>query len=231
MPHNRFFSQEKLIKNALITIDKDQSKHIKVMRKKSGDTIELINGNNQLALAEMINDSTAKIIRVSEKKPPKQKIILAQSFLKTSKLDLILEKATEIGISEFILFKADHSEIPIITPNKLARFSTILISAIKQCGRLDLPKITIISKLSELKKFKHHYLFGDTQSDSFLNIKNIPDENICFLIGPEKGFSSKETAFLKNDLKASGVKINENILRTETAAITASVLLSQKVLY
>jgi 16S rRNA (uracil1498-N3)-methyltransferase len=140
-----------------------------------------------------------------------------------------MEKCTELGVAEFILFKSEFGEIDELSKNRLERIILIVISAMKQCGRLDLPSVTIINKLSELKNKNYIFLFGEENSLEYLDINTLRkvSQPICFLTGPEKGFSEKELEFMKEELRASQVKINNNILRAETAPITAAALLSQ----
>ena len=232
MPHDRFFSKELLTEKSVITLEKTEAAHIHVMRKKVGDIIEIINGKNILSHAQILSispkETVVEIIDIVKEKPTQTKIILVQSFVKSSKLDLILEKATELGVDEFILFKADQSEIVKFSDEKEKRFHSLLISAVKQCGRLDLPKITFIPNLYNLKQNSCSYFFGDPDSSTLFSARQYRNHNTCFIIGPEKGFSNKEILFLKTKLKALGVKINKNILRTETAAICVAALLAHK---
>lgn len=233
MPHSRFFLKEDFSKNKDLIIQDEELHHLDVMRKKDHSIIEVVNGKNQLAKAEIIclsqKQVTLKIIEVSSSPPPLPKIIIAHPFLRTQKLDLIFEKCTELGAAEFILFKAAHSEISDLSVNKKNRIESILVAAIKQCGRLDLPKVTFMDSLLELKKMDYFFLLGDADSSFAINIGEFKKitKPICFLTGPEKGFTEKEINFCKSELKALLVTVNINILRSETVPIAAMALLSQ----
>ena len=238
MPQNRYFIKYiHFTLNTSCQLKNDEFHHLcNVMRAKINDRVEIINGKNQLAKAKIIEIKSKyailhieKVIEIPQKTP---KIILAQALLRQNKLDLILEKATEVGIFEFILFKAQNSEIIKIKKEKRKRISSILISAIKQCGRLDLPKIQIVENIEEFKKNDFEYFFADPQSSFSFEICKLKklkktEKPICFFVGPEKGFTEEEVSFFNNFLKAKPIKLNTNILRAETASLCAATLLSQ----
>lgn len=258
MPKNRFYFNSPLKKNTSIKIDTKEVLHIqKIMRKKQGDIIEIINGQGFLASSEIVKIDKKfievkinKIIFEEEKKP---KIFLLQPFLKFPNIELVLEKCTELGCSEFWFFESENSEKPKISKNKLDRFNTILTSAIKQCGSLYLPKIKFFDSLEGIKNKllkngnikniqgnktlkknleSRNIFFGYRfTSNSLLDIycknkQNIKDTNIYFIIGPEKGFTKNENLFLENSLKALPINLNSNTLRAETASIAASCIIS-----
>lgn len=225
MPHDRFFSNEPFSKNQIIELKDSEFHHLKVMRIKPNDQIELINGKNQLATASLISiDQKTALLKIENliEKKKKNEIILAISFLRQNKLDLILEKATELGVTQFFFFPSKNSELDSLSPNKKERMESILISAIKQSGRLDLPKISILKNIKEFESYGFDFCYGDINGGSF----QITSKPICFFIGPEKGFTAEEVFLLENSLKAKSIKLNDNILRSETAAICAATLLS-----
>ena len=233
MPHSRFFLDEPFHLNKEIILSGPEFHHIGVMRKEIGEIIEVVNGKNQLSTAKITNFTsksiTLKIIEITENKLDKPSIILAQAMVRPPKLDLVLEKCTELGVSEFILFKADYSETETISQNRQQRINSLLTSAIKQCGRLDLPKFSFMDNMKKFKGLDYQFLYGDLSCSSYIDLNKLQNSKnpLCFLVGPEKGFSEKEKTFLKEELKALPVKINKNILRTETAAISAISILAQ----
>lgn len=228
MPHNRFFTPKPFFKNEEIRIQDDEVHHFHVMRVQEKDTIELINGKNQLAEALVISIAKKEVIlkiqNVTHGTHVKEKI-LGLALLRSMKLDLILEKATELGITKFFFFPSQNSEIEELSPNKITRMENILISAIKQCGRLDLPEIHFLKEIKELIRNDFDYFLGEMSAHESIFQISISKKPICILIGPEKGFSSTEILFFQTSLKAKPVKLNDNILRSETAAICAAALL------
>lgn len=129
MPAYRFYQLE------------DDTHHmIKVMRVRPGDTVELVDGKGTLSTAKLLNNGELEIISTTfeERRPP---CILAQALPKQNKLELIIEKATELGASEFWLFPGEQSERTALSDNHRRRLDQLLISAMKQCGTLYLPTI------------------------------------------------------------------------------------------
>ncbi|MCH9613908.1 MAG: Ribosomal RNA small subunit methyltransferase E [Chlamydiia bacterium] len=184
------------------------------MRNHEGDTIELIDGKGALHLAR-IDTLTKKeahlTILETTTTPPKDPLkTLIQGLPATpNKLKLILEKGTELGIDAFHFFGAK-------TPS-LDKLHTTLIGAIKQCGRLHLPSLAFHSHLEDIPLSPSYY--GDPQG------AQLEPGRHTFVIGPESGFTHTEIAHL-NAQKSLPTRLSNHILRTETAAIIASHLLS-----
>ncbi|NGX52081.1 MAG: Ribosomal RNA small subunit methyltransferase E [Candidatus Anoxychlamydiales bacterium] len=236
MPKDRYFIDQDLKKNSSLEIKDKEAHHIKTLRKKTGEFVEVINGKGFLAKAKIENfDKKSIKIRVIDvffEKEKKQKLILVQAFIKPNKLEFLLEKTTELGIDEIWLFKSKNSEKLNFSKNRLNRMKFILIAAIKQSGRLYLPKIKIFDSIKDIKNFdsNKNIYFGDVEKkakryvDVYKNRTKQSNEDkktSYFFIGPEMGFFLTEISYLKNNLQAIGVKINSNILRAETAAIAA----------
>jgi 16S rRNA (uracil1498-N3)-methyltransferase len=133
-------------------------------------------------------------------------------------LEWTLEKATELGATEFWLFPGKRSEKKDLSKSQIHRLETILINALKQCGRLYLPKIILKPPLEEWQIPSGSLFFGDFSTTTPL--KKTFDDTVTFFIGPEKGFSPAETLLLREKFKAHPISLHENILRAETAAIT-----------
>lgn len=234
MPKDRYFIDQDLKKNSSLEIKDKEAHHIKTLRKKEGELIEVINGKGFLAKAKIENfDKKSIKIRLLDvlfEKEKKQKLILVQAFIKPNKLEFLLEKTTELGVDEIWLFKSKNSEKLNFSKNRLDRMRSILIAAIKQSGRLYLPKIEIFESIKDIKNIDGNIYFGDLKKEAkrLLDVyKNKTKQskedkkNSYFFIGPEMGFFLGEISYLKNDLKATGIKLNNNILRSETAGIAA----------
>lgn len=226
MPHNRFFVHQPLKNQKSITIQDTELKHLHVMRVETEETIELINGKGFLATAKMVQKDRKKaeleILNLKEEKQT-QRSILALGLIKIPLLEWVLEKATELGITDFWIFHAEKSMSIRISASKQERFQQILISSIKQCGRLFLPKIEFFDSLQKLPSFSGEKFYGDIAgTDSFKTTK----DSALIAIGPESGFSEKEESFLKKNYY-KGISLHKNILRAETAAIIGSYQLSQ----
>lgn len=228
MPENRFYLDSPFHEKNCVELREDEFHHLKVMRKNLGDPLELVNGKNELAecTLESITKNSAriqieKIFRVS---PKQRKIILAQALTRPAPLEYIIEKGTELGATEFLLFPAERSEKKELSENQRRRLHLITISAMKQCGRLDLPTILEKPSLSRWAHFAGAKYFGDVREKAPRIASSPSQEDILFFIGPESGFSDQEVKILEN-LQAKGVKLHENILRVDTAAIAALILM------
>jgi 16S rRNA (uracil1498-N3)-methyltransferase len=219
MPAGRFFAPISLKNN--LTLEGEEFHHLaKVMRVRLGETIELVNGQGEFAEAEVIalNKKNCELKILSHKKvpPPEQSLILALALTRPASLEWTLEKATELGATEILLFPGERSEKKDLS--KSHRLETIVINALKQCGRLYLPKIILKPPLDQWPPPTGSLFFGDFSTP--VPLKGPFDKIVTFFIGPEKGFSPAETLLLKEKFKARPICLHENILRAETAAIT-----------
>ncbi|PTM10458.1 MAG: 16S rRNA (uracil(1498)-N(3))-methyltransferase [Bacteroidetes bacterium] len=209
------------------TFDKEESKHIvKVLRKSGGDILNITNGNGWLFDAEIINADLKRClvnINNSKQKPRKDyKLHLAVAPTKMNdRFEWFLEKATEIGIDTITPILCDHSERKVI---KLDRFEKVLQSAMKQSLQYYLPTINALTSYSSFikqdlkgQRFIAHCEITDRKS---LKRELQPNKDITILIGPEGDFSVKEIemALQQNFIP---VTLGNTRLRTETAAIVA----------
>lgn len=227
MPAARFFIDSELREGDLVTLSDDEAFHLtKVMRKASGATIELINGKNQLAIATVEKGSHCRILSVENASPPHLPIILLQALPRLNKLDWIVEKGTELGMTELWLFPGERSEKGDLTPTQQQRLHHLAVAAMKQCGRLDLPTILLKPPLLSWTALPCRGYFGDVDPKApfFLSCLD-KSEGICFCVGPESGLTELEEAHLRQ-LDARGVRLHPNILRTETAPLVALSLIN-----
>ncbi len=221
MPAGRFFIAAPL-KNTL-TLEGEEFHHLaKVMRLRIGETLELVNGQGEFSEAELISldkkSCQLKILSHQKTPPPDKTLILALALTRPASLEWTLEKATELGATDFWLFPGERSEKTELSPSQLHRLETILINALKQCGRLYLPKIVLKPALAKWEHPSGSLFFGDLSSHAPL-LKGPFSNPVTFFIGPEKGFSPEETRLLREKFKAHPISLHENILRAETAAI------------
>ena len=209
----------------LQTLNKEESKHcLKVLRKKKNDKIFVTDGLGSFYECEIKEEikNELKVEILNKKKIKKKPIIeLAISFPKQRiRSEWIIEKATEIGVSiitPIICEKSERIKINYDRMNKIA------ISSMKQSLRTYLPIISKMQKFSEFikksnldQKFIAHCKYDSNKE----KIKNNKKKTSCILIGPEGDFSDKEIISAKK-FQFKTVTLNDNRLRTETAAIIA----------
>lgn len=235
MPHNRYYIDALFEKNGTVHLSNSEWNHlVRVSRSRKGDTVELINGRGQLALATVQelrkNDAALVLDEIIKEIPPLPQLILAQAIPRMNHLEWIIEKGTELNVTSFWLFPGSLSEKGSLSDTQMARLKHLCISAMKQCGRLDLPEIVLKPPLAKWPPTKGTLLFGDVAGNApYLwdaPLSNPPSPMIIF-IGPEKGFDPKEHHHLSKVFKANGVRLHPNILRAETAPLVALALIQR----
>lgn len=222
MPANRFFTPSPL-NQGTISLSGEELHHLTVMRLRPEDPLELVNGSGELAQGTLLSlDKKTALIHISHyhcAPAPKPTLILAQALPKFPLLEWIIEKGCELNVSEFWLFPGELSEKKDLSAQQTTRLNSLTISALKQCGRLFLPKIILKPPLKKWSSLPGTLLFGDT-SPTAPPLTPPFSDLITFCVGPEKGFSPSEITYLKT-LSAKGVRLHSNILRTETAGLVA----------
>jgi len=235
MPAERYFIEEDLNLHETKILKETEFHHlVRVMRAKKGELVELVNGRGSLAtgiIQEISKDKAFIVIQdLVTTAPRTTSVILAQAMPKINRLDFILEKGTELGADEFWLFPGQLSVKKEFFPHQLERLQALTIAAMKQCGRLFLPKITLKPELNQWPlQVEHRAFFGDVDPQAPLfsqqwNQTGHLGSPIIFFIGPESGFTDKETTLLKQK-GVQGVRLHSNILRTDTAPIMALSLI------
>lgn len=229
MPVERFFIENPLQESSTVTLTDSEFHHLThVIRCQEGETVELINGKGALAQASILSikkkEAVLNITKTSFEPPQTIEIVLAQAIPRMNRLDTILEKGTELGVTQFWLFPSELGERKELTAHQLERQKGILIAAIKQSGRLFLPQIVLKPKLSQWKKLPYTAFYGDLSSQA-KPLKEQQFESAIIFIGPESGFTQDEEAVLQQ-LGVIGIRLNNHTLRTDTAAIAALAIIT-----
>ncbi len=225
MPINRFFHPIDLTQNISFYLPKEEIKHLKkVLRKLPGDQIDVVNGRGTLAQGIIQDDYSIHVQSTSTQEKPKKETILIQAIGLQTHLEMIIEKGTEIGIDQFWLFFSTHSTSNSLSENKRLRLDKITKAALKQCGRLHLPKITIFPSKEELPQISSPPLLMHEQGNSTSTISS-KTHSPTAIVGAESGLTEEEIQFFINKRQAYPVKIHENTLRSETAALVSSIII------
>lgn len=239
MKEKRFYYNGDIFEGSKIVLEDEEFHHLaNVMRARVDDGVCLFNGNGNFYFGKItqINKKNAEIsINFVEKSENEPKIDLSiyQALAKGDKLSLIMQKITEIGASNLVLFESDFCDVKSNT-SKQERLDSISVSAAKQCGRASIVNTTGILNIKECaEQIKNYDAFfvayeaEDGQTLSNYLIKNKDKlKNIAIMIGAEGGFSEKEIAILKEN-GAKIVSLGNRILRTETASIVCAGLAMQ----
>ena len=232
MSNIRLFFNESLYINLKSKLDKTQSHYIhKVMRIKEGQNFSLFNQSGEFEakveniIRGIVEFSVEKKLRSADN--PRE-IWLAFTPIKLNYLNLMIQKATELGVTRFIPLLSDRTVVRKINEKRVKK---IIVEASEQSNRLNLPTLDKLKNLEEFLKENIDITihFGDLNSkNKKIDIKR--DEPLCILIGPEGDFSIKEREIISKMKNIIPININKNILRSETAAISMISIISYTLL-
>ena len=226
MSNVRLFLSENLSINFCSKLNKSQSHYLnKVMRIKENQNFSLFNEKGEWEAK--INNISKGIVEFSITKQLRQKenlkeIWLAFSPIKSNYFNFMIQKSTELGITKFIPIITDRT---IVRKINLERIKKIIIESCEQSNRLNPPSIEKpVSFENFIKKNENiDIIFCDLNIDNrSLNLKILKNNKpLCILIGPEGDFSEHERQKIIKLKNVQLLNINKNILRSETAAISA----------
>ena len=228
MGYIRLFFKESLSINLNSKLDKSQSHYIfKVMRMSEGKSFSLFNDSGEWeAKIKEINKGIVDFVIVKKlrSKNNSSEIWLAFTPIKLNYLNFMIQKATELGVTKFIPILSERTIVRNINEKRIKK---IIIEASEQCNRLNIPSLDkLISFDQFLKLHKNtNIVFGDLNSNNS-KIKYDKKKPMCVLIGPEGDFSEKERDKILGLNNICSLKFNDNILRTETAAISMISILN-----
>ena len=227
MGNIRLFFSESLSLNLSSKLDKSQSHYLtKVMRIKVGESFSLFNKSGEWETK--INEISKGVVEFIVTKQLRHKenskeVWLAFSPIKSNYFNFMIQKATELGVTKFVPIITDRT---IVRKINYERVKKIIIEAAEQSNRLMVPKI---EKAQNLKSFleknnnKVNMIFGDINAKNQKLDPKIKKEikPICIIIGPEGDFTENEREQILKFKDLQSLKINNNILRSETAVISA----------
>jgi 16S rRNA (uracil1498-N3)-methyltransferase len=233
----RIYLDKKLDLGLDLILEKEDSHYLKnVMRIKQGDNIFLFNSKDGEFKAEIISfdkkNTRVKLISKIENSNKRAEISLIFSLIKSSKLDYLIQKCTEIGVKDFIPVVSDKSVAKNIN---IKRFEKIIKESCEQSNQIFLPTIQEVEKLEKKLKLldKNSIIFfadiNSTNEEIDNVFKNNKNKNFYLLVGPEGDFSLKERALLENMSNCIPFSLGQNILRSETAAVAGLVLLNSQI--
>ena len=232
MTYIRLFFKENLSDNLNSNLDKSQSHYIsKVMRIKEGESFSLFNDSGEWeAKINEIKKGIVNFIIVKKLKNSENnsEIWLAFTPIKLNYLNFMIQKATELGVTKFIPILSERTMVRDLNSERLNK---VIIEASEQSNRIKLPKLEKLVKFKDfIKLYKDtNIVFGDLNSSND-QIKINKDSPVCILIGPEGDFSENERKEILDLKNVKSLKINKNILRAETAAISIISIISFKFL-
>lgn len=226
----RYFAS--IIGNNAVLKEEDTYHLSKVMRARVGDEVEIV-CDGKTFLCRVSNNSPLQlelVKEIKEKRELNNNIILICALLKGDKLDYVIQKATELGVSEIVLLNSERVIVKVkeyASNKKIERYNRIVKEASEQSKRTKMPLLYRLISMDELKKVEADVKIIAYESEagttkSFWNeIKKIDkDQKVAIIIGPEGGFSEYEVKLAKQEGYIP-VSLGKRILRAETASIYA----------
>lgn len=221
------------IKNGEILIsDKNECNHVQnVFRLNVGDELRVVDGEfeyNTEIIGMAKNKIHLKIKAIIEDKySNKREIDIALGVLKNDKMNLAIQKLTELGISKIIPMETSRTVVKL--NEKKEKWETIVKEAVKQCKSVKFTKIHTLTKIEKIDySYYNKIIYAYENSEECAKLCTVideKDEKILYIIGPEGGFTEKEVNFLK-EKNAIEISLGKRILRAETAAIVLGGILT-----
>ena len=223
MSNIRLFYSKSLSLNLTDKLDKSQSHYVsKVMRLKEKEVFSLFNSSGEWeAKIANINKSIVEF-NVTKQLRQKENTIdlwLAFSPIKSNYFNFMIQKATELGVTKFLPIIFERTIVRKINKERLEK---VIIEAAEQSNRITVPSIEDPQKLKSFLNNDMDLIFTDLNtSNTKIDIKKLTTKPTCVIIGPEGDFSEEEREEILKFNGVQPIKINENILRSETAVISA----------
>jgi len=228
---HRLFVDEPLKCSQTLVLPTQASHYLtRVLRLKPGVTVTLFNGDGANYAAELLTaDKKAAELKVTGSSPGPNatpKLHLAAALLKGDKLDLVLQKATELDVTNIWLTQSKRCELRLTDKrlaNRMLHWQRIILSACEQSGRTRIPVLHPPQALERVLEASHgtdRFSLEPSASEGSLRVAN---RDVCLFTGPEGGFDDDETELLTEH--STCLRLGELILRAETAPLAGLALL------
>jgi len=228
---HRFFVEKSAIEGSIATLSKEEAAHMgRVLRQRVGETVELCTGEeNFCARILSLTDASASL-EITSPLPSREsgvRITLYQGLPKADKMELIVQKATELGVHAICPVRFARCDVKLdekSAQKKVERWQKIVVEAAKQCGRAHIPHIAMPVSVKELaQKAAQHGLAlcpWEEGGAGFYHALSAKPQDSAIIIGPEGGIDKSEVRILQ-EKGVQTVTLGARILRTETAAISS----------
>ncbi|KES16149.1 16S rRNA (uracil(1498)-N(3))-methyltransferase [Gilliamella apis] len=227
----RIFQPYTINQNSLITLDDNAFNHlIRVLRMKTGESITLFDGSNQItpAVIHEVNKKTVIVKTansVLDNRESPLNIHLGQVISRGDKMEFTIQKSVELGVNTITPLLSERCGVKLDQDRlekKVQQWQKIVISACEQCGRNIIPSINPVMKLETWCANLTDSLKLNLHPKAEQGINQLPcdNNNISLLIGPEGGLSNEEIS-MTHQYQFTDILLGPRVLRTETAALTA----------
>ncbi|MEM4240158.1 MAG: RsmE family RNA methyltransferase [Candidatus Woesearchaeota archaeon] len=219
-----WFYAPELPKSGEISLDIEETRHMKAQRLKPEDKVSIFNGKGIVAVCSIISEGKARLIESHEVPKSPFSLVIAVSVPKGDRADWMLQKLTELGVSTIIPIKSERS---IVLPReaKQERWQRILIEACKQSKQAWLPELKPLSTIEQaLKEQAELKLMLDPEGKPLKEILQQMPKSLLAFIGPEGGFTDDEKARLQKE-GCIAASLGKHVLRIETAAMAVAAII------
>ena len=225
----RLYHPENILENSTSLLSKEHTHYlVNVMRAKRGGNVNFFNKNGEW-LSEIVflekDRVEVKFLSKIKENTNTHNVELAICLVKKNAMEIILQKATELGIRKIIPIISERTEVKEIN---FERANKIVIEATEQSNQLEPPQISEILNLKDFLNINRNKIFfADINSDYSLEKKDFKEgETVTVLVGPEGDFSPTERELILNGSNTIAFSLSKNILRTDTAVISAISLVN-----
>ena len=234
----QYFLNEELNVNSTYELSKDDSNHIvRIMRKKINDKVYVVFNNEIKYICNIIDNNVDKVLitpyeQVDGSNELSIKITVAIPPLKNDKIEYLIQKITELGVSNIVLFNSERNIAKIKkdkVESKLNRWNKIIKEAAEQSKRNIIPDITYVDSLRDLIKFSENYDYKvvayekESVNEDNINLKkllasDLNNKDVIAVFGSEGGLSEQEIdSLIAGNFDVIG--LGKRILRAETAPL------------
>ncbi len=232
---HRFFVPPESIENGGVVITGEQAHQLRsVLRLKHGDHFVVLDNSGHEYEIELVNITgkqvTGKIkSRKMSPSEPEIQVTLYQALLTKGKLDFVLQKCTEIGVSRFVPVRCERSVALNPRISRMNRWKKIVVEAAEQSGRGKIPVVDPVLDFKQACEQSKGISFIPWEEESNVSLRAALEisgkaDVMSIFIGPEGGFTQDEIDFASN-LGITSVTLGKRILRAETAGIAVSAIL------
>jgi 16S rRNA (uracil1498-N3)-methyltransferase len=236
----RVFIDAPLEPGSRVTLEGNAASHVtRVLRLRVGASLTLFNGRGGEYSASIDKSHGGEVIvAVGEHRPAEREsplpVTLAQGVSRGERMDLVVQKATELGVSRLVPLLCERSVVQLDAQHaqrKLNHWRAITVAACEQCGRNRLPELAAPAALADFLRGAgaagHMRLLLSPDATATLAELARPAAGVTVLIGPEGGLADEE-AQAASAAGFTAVRLGPRVLRTETAAIAALALLQRQ---
>lgn len=227
-----FLLPHEALNQSVAVIAHEEFRHLRARRVRAGDLVRLIDGRGTARLARVqrvLHDRA--VVQLEETVTPQREspleTTLAMALIRPERVEIAVEKATELGVTRIVLFRSARSRTYDPTP-RLPRWRRIVSEATKQCQRTTVPALDVVPSLQRLLAQAGPglcaFFHAATPEEECLDLATCPPPSaFCAVIGPEGGFADDEVALLRQS-GCAPARLGPRILRTETAAVAVLAL-------